>query len=73
MPDGFCAGDERFPLNKQVEIFLPDEKKIKKLIVGSNANNSGNAGLSNFNSNNSVSNSNTNVGFQSVSSFMSFS
>jgi hypothetical protein len=48
-------------------------KLKKKLLVGSNANNSGNAGLSNFNSNNTVSNSNTNISFQSVSSFMSFS
>ena len=41
----------------------------KTLLVGSNANNSSKAGLSNFNSNNSV--SNTNISFQSVSSFMS--
>lgn len=34
---------------------------IKKLILGSNANNSGKASLSNFNANNSVSNANTNI------------
>jgi hypothetical protein len=35
----------------------------KNLILGSNANNSGNAGLVNFNSNNSVGNSNQNISF----------
>ena len=37
------------------------EKKKKTLLVGSNANNSANDSLSNFNSNNSVGISNTNV------------
>ena len=36
-------------------------EKKKTLLVGSNANNSANDGLSNFNSNNSVGISNTNV------------
>lgn len=44
----------------------------KTLIVGSNANNSSKAGVSYFNSNNSVSNSQTKIGFNINKNYIIF-
>lgn len=45
----------------QIGVLDQNREKKKTLLVGSNANNSANDSLSNFNSNNSVGISNTNV------------
>lgn len=49
------------------------DTSLRTLLVGGGANNGTNAGLSRFTSVNGVSDSNTIVGFRSVSAFMSFS
>lgn len=62
MPVPLLALDLQF-WHLNLGYYSPYIGTLQKLIVGSNANNGSKASLSNFNSNNGVSNANSNVSY----------